>query len=137
MRRAVIPVLIPTLFIVGLGATTGAAQTPDWSQAKPLTIELSSFKFTPSTEMLQHGTAYRIHFVNASSGGHDFVAKEFFAGSIVAPEDRAKITNGGVDVDGHGSVDIKLIPNRTGSFKVHCSHFMHSTFGMTGTITVQ
>ena len=137
MRRVMIPALIPALFVAGPGATTGATQTPDWSQAKPLTIELSSFKFTPNSETLQRGTAYRIHFVNASSGGHDFVAKEFFAASMVAPEDRAKITNGGVDVDGNGSVDVRLIPNRTGSFKVHCSHFMHSTFGMTGTITVQ
>ncbi len=56
---------------------------------------------------------------------------------MVAPEDRAKITNGGVDVGGGESVDVRLVPNRTGSFKVHCSHFMHSTFGMTGTITVQ
>lgn len=137
MPRGLKPAMIAALAIAALGATTGTAQTPDWSQAKPLTIELSSFKFTPATETLQHGTAYRIHFVNTSSGGHDFVAKEFFAGSIVAPEDRAKITNGGVDVDGHGSVDVRLIPNRTGSFKVHCSHFMHSSFGMTGTITVQ
>ena len=137
MRRAMIPVLIPALFLVALGATTSAAQTPDWSQAKPLTIELSSFKFTPATATLQRGTAYRLHLVNTSSGGHDFVAKELFAGSIVAPEDRAKITNGGVDVDGGGSVDVRLVPNKTGSFKVHCSHFMHSTFGMTGTITVQ
>jgi plastocyanin len=137
MRRAMIPALIPALFIVALGATTGAAQTPDWSQAKPVTIELSSFKFTPASETLQHGTAYRIHFVNTSSGGHDFVAKELFAGSVIAPEDRAKVTNGSVDVGGSESVDVRLIPNRTGSFKVHCSHFMHSTFGMTGTITVQ
>jgi len=137
VRRAITPFLIPSLFIAVLGATTGAAQTPDWSQAKPITIELSSFKFTPATEALQRGTVYRIHFVNTSSGGHDFVAKAFFAGSIVAPEDRAKITNGGVDVEGGGSVDVRLIPNRTGSFKVHCAHFMHSMFGMTGTITVQ
>jgi plastocyanin len=133
MRRAMIPALVLALFVVA----PGVAQTPDWSQAKPLTIELSSFKFTPATETLQHGTAYRIHFVNTSSGGHDFVAKEFFAGSVVAPEDRAKIKNGGIDVDGGESVDVRLIPNKTGSFKTHCSHFMHSSFGMTGTITVQ
>jgi plastocyanin len=137
LKPALIPALIPALFILALGATTSVAQTPDWSQAKPLTIELSSFKFTPSAETLQHGTVYKIHFVNKSSGGHDFVAKEFFAGSMVAPEDRAKLTNGGIDVEGGGSVDVRLIPNKTGSFKVHCSHFMHSSFGMTGTITVQ
>ena len=137
MRRAILPFLIPALFVAVPGATTGAAQTPDWSQARPLTIELSSFKFTPASEALQRGTPYRLHLVNTSSGGHDFVAKEFFAGSIVAPEDRAKITNGGVDVGGGESVDVRLIPNRTGHFKVHCSHFLHSSFGMTGAITVQ
>jgi plastocyanin len=137
VRRAVLPFLIPAFFVAVPGATTGAAQTPDWSQARPLTIELSSFKFTPANEALQRGAAYRIHFANSSSGGHDFVAKAFFAGSMIAPEDRAKITNGGVDVGGGESVDVRLIPNRTGSFKVHCSHFLHSSFGMTGTIEVQ
>lgn len=137
MRRAMNPVLIPALLVAALGATTGAAQTPDWSQAKSLTIELSSFKFTPASEALQRGAPYRIHLVNTSSGGHDFIAKEFFAGSLVAPEDRAKITNGGIDVGAGESVDVRLIPNRVGSFKVHCSHFLHSSFGMTGTIMVQ
>ena len=137
MRRAIIPFLMATLFVTVPGATTGAGQTPDWSQAKPITIELSSFKFTPASEALQRGTVYRLHLVNTSSGGHDFVAREFFAGSMIAPEDRAKITNGGVDVEGGGSVDVRLIPNRAGSFKAHCSHFLHSSFGMTGTITVQ
>lgn len=137
MRRAIIPFLMATLFVAVPGAAPGATQTPDWGQAKSITIELSSFKFTPSSEALQRGAAYRIHFVNTSSSGHDFVAREFFAGSMIAPEDRAKITNGGVDVEGGGSVDIRLVPNRAGSFKVHCSHFLHSSFGMTGTITVQ
>ena len=137
MHRATRPVLIAALLVAALGATTGTAQTPDWSQAKPLTIELSSFKFTPARAALQRGAPYRLHLVNTSSGGHDFVAKEFFAGSLVAPEDRAKITNGGVDVGAGESVDVRLIPNRAGSFKVHCSHFLHSSFGMTGTITVQ
>ena len=137
MRRAMSTVLIPAFLVAALGATTGAAQTPDWSQAKPLTIELSSFKFTPASEALQRGTPYRLHLVNTSAGGHDFVAKEFFAGSMVAPEDRAKITNGGVDVGAGESVDVRLIPNRAGSFKLHCSHFLHSSFGMTGTITIQ
>ena len=133
MRRAIIPFLVSALFI----AAPGATQTPDWGQAKPITIELSSFKFTPASEVLQRGTVYRLHLVNISSSGHDFVAKAFFTGSTIAPEDRAKISNGGVDVAGGESVDVRLIPNLAGSFKVHCSHFLHSSFGMTGTITVQ
>ncbi len=129
--------MIPALLVAALGAAMSSAQTPDWSQARSVTIELSSFKFTPATETLEHGTAYRLHLVNTSSGGHDFVAKEFFAGSTIAPEDRAKVKGGGVDVDGGESVDIRLIPNKPGSYKLHCSHFMHSTFGMIGTIFVQ
>ena len=133
MRRVTIPFLMATLY----AAAPGATQTPDWGQAKSITIELSSFKFTPASEALQRGTVYRLHLVNTSSGGHDFVAKDFFAGSMIAPEDRAKITNGGVDVGGGEAVDVRLIPNRTGTFKVHCSHFLHSSFGMTSTIIVQ
>ena len=129
--------MIPAVLVATLGAATSGAQTPDWSQARPLTIELSSFKFTPAAETLEHGTAYRLHLVNSSSGGHNFVAKEFFAGSVIAPEDRAKVQGGSVDVGGGESVDIRLIPGKPGTYKLRCSHFMHSSFGMTGTITVQ
>ncbi|HWI85605.1 MAG TPA: cupredoxin domain-containing protein [Sphingomonas sp.] len=118
-----------------------AAMLPGHAQAldhpQPLTIELSSFKFTPSTLTLKRGTAYRIHFVNVSSGGHDFVAKDFFAASTIAPEDRAKAAGGVVDVDGKEAVDITLVPDRSGTYKIRCGHFMHSSFGMTGTINVE
>lgn len=133
MRR----LMLPTLLAAALAATMGQAQSPDWGQAKPVSIELSNFKFTPSTLTLQRGTAYRIHLANAASGGHDFVAKEFFAGSTIDPEDQAKIKNGGIDLAGGEAVDIRLVANQPGTYKTHCSHFMHSSFGMTGTITVQ
>ncbi|HLZ77913.1 MAG TPA: cupredoxin domain-containing protein [Sphingomonas sp.] len=133
MRR----LMLPTLLATALAATMGQAQSPDWSQARPVAIDLSNFKFTPSTLTLQHGTAYRIHLVNSASGGHDFVAREFFAGSTIAPEDQGKLKNGGIDLAGGETVDIRLVANQPGTFKTHCSHFMHSMFGMTGTITVQ
>jgi uncharacterized cupredoxin-like copper-binding protein len=132
MRGRIVPLLM-----AALAAAPAAAQTPGWANARPLTVELSSFRFAPSAISLQHGTAYRLHLVNKSSGGHDFVAREFFAGSTIAADDRAKIRKGAIDVDGGEAVDILLIPNQTGTFKLRCSHFMHSTFGMTGTIVVQ
>ncbi len=137
MRRSKITIPGLALLAVVLGAAAVSAQTPDWSQARPLTIELSSFKFTPAAPTLEHGAAYRLHLVNTSSGGHDFVAKEFFADSMIAPEDRAKIKGGSVDLDGGESVDIRLIPGKPGTYKLHCSHFMHSSFGMTGQVIVQ
>lgn len=132
MRHVIVLVLFAGALI-----TLSNAQTPEWTNAQSLTVELSNFKFTPSALTLQHGTPYKIHFANSASGGHDFVAKEFFAGSTIAPEDRSKVKNGAIDLEGGETIDVRLVPNQPGTYKSHCSHFMHSSFGMTGTITVR
>jgi len=121
--------------ILLIGLAGGAAIAQPSSQA--VTVELSSFKFTPATLTLTHGRPYVMHFVNSSSGGHDFVAKDFFASATIAPEDRAKVNNGEVELAGGESADVHLVPNSPGSFKSHCSHFMHSSFGMTGKVIVE
>ena len=33
-------------------------------------------------------------------------------------------------------MDITLTPRAPGTYKVECTHFLHSLFGMTGTIVV-
>ena len=115
------------------------ASGPATAQSGPqaLTVELSNFKFTPATITLTHGRAYVLHFVNSSSGGHDYVAKDFFAAATIAPEDRAKVRNGEIELSGGESADIHLVANTPGTYKSHCSHFMHSSFGMTGQVVVQ
>jgi len=121
-----------------LASSAGSQPASDlWSDARPLTLQLSSFKFAPSDIMLEHGVPYALHFVNSSSGGHDFAAKAFFAGAQIRAEDRAKIRGGRVEIGGGESVDIRLIAPSPGTFKVRCTHFMHSMFGMTGRIVVQ
>lgn len=131
MRR---PLMASALALAALCATGSLAEAP---AEQTVTVELSSFKFTPATLTLQHGRNYRLHLSNTASGGHNFVAKEFFAASTVAPEDRGKIGKGRVDVARGQSIDIRLIPNTVGIYKLRCSHFMHSTFGMTGAIVIQ
>jgi uncharacterized cupredoxin-like copper-binding protein len=133
MRR----LIVTALFAAALTTGVSDAQSPEWSHAQSLTVALSSFKITPSTLTLRHGTPYQIHFSNTSSGGHDFVAKEFFAAATIAPDDQGKVKGGQINLSGGDAVDIRLVANQPGSYKVHCSHFMHSTFGMTGTIIVQ
>lgn len=133
MRR----LMVPVLFVVALSASSIHAQPPEGGGAQAVSVELSSFKFSPATLTLQHGVVYRIRFSNTSHGGHDFVAKEFFAGASIAPQDRAKVKNGGIDVDGGETVEVQLVAGQPGTYKSHCSHFMHSMFGMTGTIVVQ
>lgn len=126
----------PFLFTLLLAAAPAMAQSPDWSMAARVPVDLRSFKYDPSTITLDHGRPYVLHLTNTSSGGHDFVAKGFFAAAKVDETDRAAVHDGRVDVGGGESVDIRLIAPAPGRYEVHCSHFLHSTFGMKGTIVV-
>ncbi|WP_313801393.1 cupredoxin domain-containing protein [Sphingobium sp.] len=126
--------LVALIFMSSAGAQPGSDA---WANARSLTLQLSSFKFEPSDIRLEHGVPYDLHFVNTSSHGHDFAGKEFFAQAQIRPEDRAKINKGRVEVGGGESVDVHLIAPSPGSYKVRCTHFMHSAFGMTGRIVVQ
>lgn len=111
-----------------------AAQTP----ATRVDVELSSFKFTPAVITLQHGRAYLLHFTNTSSGGHDFVAKDFFATAKMTPTERRVLDKGGsVELSGGEQRDVRLIAPAAGRYTVHCSHFLHETFGMKGRIDVE
>lgn len=121
-----------------LASSAGAQSTADsWSNAHLLTIRLSSFKFEPSDIMMEHGQPYMLHLVNGSSGGHDFAGKEFFAQARIKPEDAAKVNGGRIDLGGGESVDVHLIAPPPGTYKIRCTHFMHSMLGMTGRIVVQ
>jgi len=115
-----------------VSATAAMAQT-----AMPVDVTLSNYAFTPSELDLKAGTAYRLHFVNSASKGHNFSAPEFFAAADIAPEDQAKVRQGLVELDNGQSVDITLTPNRAGTYKLECTHFMHKTMGMHGSIVVQ
>jgi uncharacterized cupredoxin-like copper-binding protein len=99
-------------------------------------INLSVFRFRPSTINLQRGQSYRLHFVDGADGGHDFVAKAPFREARIDPGDAVKVKGGEIELKGGQSADVMLTPERAGSYKVHCSHFMHSAFGMTGQIAV-
>ncbi|WP_052757506.1 cupredoxin domain-containing protein [Sphingobium chungbukense] len=127
----------PLLAMFTLASSVGAQSTDDWRSARLLTIHLSSFKFDPSDILLDHGVPYTLHIVNGSSGGHDFASKEFFAQARIKPEDADKVSGGRVDLGGGESVDIHLIAPSPGSYKIRCTHFMHSMFGMTGRIVVR
>ena len=94
----------------------------------------SNFKFTPSTIRLKAGHHYILHLT--STGGHSFEAKAFFAAAKVDPADAAKLKAGRIELDEGEAIDIHFTAPGAGSFPVRCTHFLHSTWGMTGTITV-
>lgn len=92
-------------------------------------IILSNFKFTPETIRLTAGQPVTLHFVNQGSGGHNFSAPEFFAGVT-------GVSGGKVELAKGESRDVTLTP-RAGSYTVRCTHFLHTGFGMKGTVVVQ
>lgn len=122
--------------MLALSQAPSAALTAQPASPEVVTVELASFSFTPSELALRHGQPYRLHLVNTAGGGHDFSAPEFFAASIIAPEDRAKVAGGRVRLAGKQTVDIALTPQTAGTYKLTCTHFMHGSFGMKGRIVV-
>lgn len=96
-------------------------------------IQLSSFDFAPGTIRLRAGQPIVLHLVNTGNGGHNFSAPQFFA---AASGVSGPVRGGAIEVPGHGSVDVRLTPAR-GTYRLRCTHTLHSTFGMRGEIHVE
>lgn len=108
------------------------------SQAQPagLTVQLANFSFTPNSIQLRAGVPTTLHLQNASHGGHNFSAPEFFAAARIDPKSAAFVRGGAVEVPGGGAVNVTLVP-AAGNYRLKCTHTLHSTFGMKGTIFVR
>ena len=109
---------------------------PALAQPTTVDVELSNFKYTPASIHLEPGRDYVLHLVNRSGGGHDFSAKTFFAAAKVAPGDRDKVSGGRINLGGGEEVRVHLTAPAAGHYPVKCTHFMHTTFGMSGEIVV-
>jgi len=104
------------------------------AQASPpvVTIGVSSYRFTPNPIHLKAGQPITLTFVNQGGHGHDFTAKEFFAASTVSA---GAAPGGKIELGGNETKSITLTP-RAGTYPAHCSHFLHSSMGMTDQIVV-
>ena len=128
-------ILVP-LAALALTGAPGAAQAPvDWSRAANAEVVLRSFAFTPQTLRLRAGVPVRLTLRDIK-GSHNFSAPAFFAAARVAPEDRGKLAKGKVELDRGEAVTIRLVP-AAGAYKLTCTHFLHPSFGMKGTIVVE
>ena len=115
-----------------VAALSIAFASPALAQPAAQTIQLASFSYAPSPIHLKAGKPVTLTFVNRAGGGHDFTAKEFFASSSITA---GSAPGGEVDLKAHQTKTVTLVPH-AGTYKVHCSHFMHSTMGMHSTIVV-
>jgi uncharacterized cupredoxin-like copper-binding protein len=123
--------LIAFALLASLSLAPAAAASPAVAS-----VDLANFSFTPSTLALHVGVPTVLRLRNLSGSGHSFAAPEFFAASRVQPESAALVQKGRVEVPAHSSVDINVIP-AAGQYALKCSHPLHATFGMKGTIVVR
>ena len=114
-----------------------APAAPDWSKAATVSLAMANFDFTPRALQFRANLPYHLRLTNNASGGHSFDAPEFFAAVNVAPKDRGKIVKGEIEVGSGQTVDVTFVPTISGTYEFHCSHFLHASFGMKGTIVVQ
>jgi uncharacterized cupredoxin-like copper-binding protein len=129
--------VLAVAIVVLLAPLSGDAQQTmsPAGNGETITIQLSNFDFTPEHLRLRAGVPVRLRLVNESGGGHDFSAPAFFAASgflpgVAVPQD------GTVPVGSHGTVEITVVPRMPGTYHLECTHFLHSLFGMHGTIDV-
>ena len=106
--------------------------SPAAAQPQAVTIGVFSFGFSPRPIHLRAGQPVTITFVNQSSHGHDFTAREFFAASAISA---GAAPGGKIPLAGNQTKSITLTP-RAGTYPAHCSHFLHSSMGMTDQIIV-
>lgn len=118
-------------------ASVLAFAAPALANVQLIQITMSSYAYAPDHLDLVAGAPVLLKFVNTSNKGHDFSAPDLFAAGTIAPEDRAEVEDGSVEVEEGQTVEVRFTPNKPGTYKFHCTHFLHSSFGMTGTATVE
>ncbi len=122
-------ILIPAALILA------ASETPP-QEATEVDVTLANFSFAPNPIQLEADHRYILKLNNTASGGHSFSAPEFFKTAQVDAADQPLIRKGKVDVPGGSTVAVRLKTGAAGTYKLKCTHFLHSGFGMTGQIVV-
>ena len=99
-------------------------------------VVLADFSYSPKTIRLNEGQKVTLRLINQGSGGHNFSAPEFFGKAQIDPASAPLIRKGKVEVKKGATVDLTLTP-AAGQYKLKCTHFLHSGFGMKGRIVVE
>ena len=138
MMARVSPAVCVALALAAIPGMAGA-QDEGGEGAKPVAVDvvLSNFAFTPKVLHLRRGQAYRLHFVNRGSGGHNFRSPGFFQAVRVAAEDEKTVAGGKVELGKGESADVRLVALTPGAYKVRCSHTLHAAMGMTGSAVIE
>jgi plastocyanin len=137
MRFRFPAMLAATLLFSPLAHAQNGGMTMSNHHILRIDITMSNFAYAPSRIDMPAGSEVQLHLINTSSSGHDFSAPELFAAGTIAPEDRAKVSDGGIEVEGGETIDVRFTPTKPGTYEIRCTHFLHTSFGMKGTAVVQ
>lgn len=129
--------LSSSAWLLGMLLLAAPVSAGEADSALSIQIAMSNYSFVPSTLQLRANTTYRLRLTNTSHSGHDLDAPQLFAASSIAPADQSKVTDGEIEVDGGQTVEVTFTPIRAGTYDFHCTHFLHSAFGMHGEAIVR
>ena len=107
---------------------------PTGSGIETITVRLSNFAFNPEHLRFKANAPVRLRLVS-EGGRHDFSAPAFFATSSYLSGSSAP-PDGDIEVRSDETVEIAMVPQKPGKYPLKCTHFLHSLFGMHGTIDV-
>lgn len=116
----------------------------DWRQAERVKVEMMEYGYRPRELRLKVNRPYRLTLINYGSYNHYFNAAEF----LRTVDTRKAVVERYAEVKAPyftafevfsrgGTIDVYLIPRRTGTFTTHCHLEDHRGRGVEGTIVVE
>ena len=114
----------------------------DWTQSEIVTVDLSEFKFEPTTLRFQEGVDYRLLLRNTGDRPHTFVSEGFFKaiaaeklisadGMIATPYLQT------IEVLPGSEKELRFVAVRQGTYDLECTVLLHALFGMEGKIVIE
>jgi hypothetical protein len=97
-------------------ALLAALTTAAAAHVQLITVTMRDDAFTPDRIELLADSDYELQFVNAGGKSHEFSAPALFDAGIVAPDDKAKVKNGAVEVGAGRTVEIRFVPKKKGTY---------------------
>ena len=118
---------------LALPSAARAAET-DWAKARPVTVVMTEYKFTPDHLRFERGVPYRLHLENRGKEVHEFTAPTFFKTIRLHNPNVLSPASGDVVLSPGQQKDVYFIAERPGRYDLTCAD--HDWDGMIGSIVV-
>ncbi len=123
MQSRLLQILICLCLSFVLAACAGLQQPVTAEGEKAITMEASSFKFTPNNIKTYQGIEITLRITNVSGSAHDFTLKNP-QGQVIKK----------VDLPANRTVEFRVSLPDVGEYDFYCDKPFHSSFGMRGRI---